>query len=123
MDMLKVLSAVGRLLCLRPMNQTDYVLDSVIREVLLDDVLVEPPAGAWDRLCQTIVERNMKSHGMWVLDEPLHEPRDMSPVQINGAQINRALRLQLISRSDSGWHMRDSAWGNLMPNFAAYMNW
>jgi hypothetical protein len=122
MDMRKLLSTVKRLLFPRPVFQTDAILDGLIREALLDEALVAPPPGAWERLLQTIAERNMKSHGMWVLDEPLHEPREVPAALVHGA-VNRALRLQLVTRSDSAWHIRDSAWGNLMPTFAAYVNW
>ncbi len=123
MDMRKVLSTVKRLLYPQPVFQTDTILDGLIREALLDEVLVAPPPGAWERLRQTIAERNMRNHGMWVLDEPLHEPREVPPALLHGAQVNRALRLELITRSDSAWHIRDSTWGNLVPNFAAYVNW
>ena len=123
MAMRDALKVLVNLLRAQVAIQADYPLDAWIREALLEEAQGEPSVGAWDRLCQTIAERNLRNHGMWVLDEPLHEPRESQLAPLTASQYKRALRLQFTGGFDPIWQARESVWGNMTPSFLAYVNW
>lgn len=99
----------------------DVEIDGWIREALLDDALAKPPAGAWERLRHAIIERKLKQHGMWVLDEPHRDPPDALPMMLNHDEFERAQRLY------GFWAWQDrrtyELWSGLVPGFEAIVNW
>jgi hypothetical protein len=107
--------------------EPDYVLDHLIRDALVEDTLLRPSAGAWERLRQVIIERQHKNHGMWVLDEPLRDPPESPPLQLNSHQYKRAMQ---IYNGQTGFDSRreimmyrNTIWGGTMPTLSALLNW
>ncbi len=119
---------VRRMLGRCPGTETDYLLDQRIRAALLEEARVRPPAGAWERLRQAVVERKCKrrQYGMWVLDEPQRDPPESPPMLLSGRQYERALRIYDVQWRVSGMNMpvyKDAMWGGVMPTFSALINW
>ena len=52
-------------------------LDGWIEDALREEALAQPPATTWERLRQMLEGRRRRRYGMWVLDEPLHDPPRM----------------------------------------------
>jgi hypothetical protein len=106
-----------------PLVDRDALLDFKIHEALVDYALVQPPAGAWDRLVKTITERGLiKGYGMWVLDEPLRDPPDVQPTWLNGHQYRRAERLYNDRHGNAVYRARDAVISNLFPTFPMLFN-
>lgn len=103
----------------RPPVQSDRELDHWIQDALFEDALAQPPVGAWERLYKAIADRGMarRSHGMWVLDEPLRDPPESPPMVLSGYQFKRALRLYDDTRRNPGQEVREMLWNNMMPTF------
>jgi len=103
--------------------ERDPLLDVQIREALADYALVQPPAGAWDRLVKTITERGLiRGYGMWVLDEPLRDPPDAPPTWLNGHQYRRAERLYDDRHGSALYRAREAVISNLFPTFPMLVN-
>ncbi len=99
----------------------DVEIDGWIREALLDDALAKPPTGAWERLRHAIIERKLKHHGMWVLDEPHRDPPEALPMMLDHEEFERAQRLY----GYSAWQdrRRYELWSGLVPGLEALVNW
>ena len=95
----------------------------VIQDALLDDALAYPSAGAWERLRQVIIERQMKNYGMWVLDEPQHDPPEAPPMLLNGHDFERALRIYGNYLTNGSDLRRNVIWSGLSPTFSVLVNW
>jgi len=52
----------------------EALLDGWIEEALREEALAQPPNTTWERLRQMLEGRRRRRYGMWVLDEPLHDP-------------------------------------------------
>jgi hypothetical protein len=107
----------------QPVIELDHALDGWIHEALLDDALARPPAGAWERLRQVIVERQLKDYGMWVLDEPQRDPPESPPMLMNGNDFERALRIHGSQFIESNYPGKVVIWTGVLPMFAAIVNW
>jgi hypothetical protein len=106
-----------------PLIERDQTLDGWIHEALLDDALARPPAGAWDRLRQVIVERQLKDYGMWVLDEPQRDPPESPPMLMSGHDFDRARRIHGSRFVESNYPRKVVIWTGVLPMFAAIVNW
>ena len=56
---------------------SETLLDGWIEDALREEALAQPPATTWDHLRQMLEGRRQRRYGMWVLDEPLHDPPHM----------------------------------------------
>ncbi len=52
----------------------EALLDGWIEDALREEALAQPPNTTWERLRQMLEGRRRRRYGMWVLDEPLHDP-------------------------------------------------
>lgn len=103
--------------------EDDPLLDQQIREALADYAQAQPSAGALDRLVKTITERGLiRGYGMWVLDEPLRDPPEVSPVWLNGHQYQRAERLYRNRESRTLYRARDAVLSSLFTTFPMFVN-
>lgn len=119
---------VQRFLGQPPMIEPDRVLDDRIRQALLEEVVVRPSSGAWERLRQAIIERKCKNYGMWVLDEPQRDPPESPPMLLNGSQYERARRIYDVQGGIGGvrelpLYYKNTVWGSMLPPFSALLNW
>jgi hypothetical protein len=123
MDMRKI---VARLVwsLRQPVSEPDYVLDRRIRNALLSEAAATTPVGAWDRLLKAITERKpVRSHGMWVLDEPFRDPPESPPTMLSGRELKRAQRLYEHSRGHLRYQLRETFFNGLIPSFVSLVNW
>ena len=108
--------------------EPDYPLDNVIREALFEDTLARPSAGAWERLRRQVkIERQYRKNGMWLLDEPLRDPPEAPPLQLNYHDYKRALRIYsdqttVDSRREIMMY-KNTLWGGMIPSFHGLLNW
>ncbi len=58
----------------RDMVFSEALLDGWIEDALREEALAQPPGTTWERLRQMLEGRRKRRYGMWVLDEPLHDP-------------------------------------------------
>ncbi|WP_162909955.1 hypothetical protein [Aggregatilinea lenta] len=102
-------------------STSDRTLDMLIRDALRGDGLADPPAGAWDRLRTTIIERGRMHHGgMWLLDEPFRDPPEetrLSSRQLATVKTLHEARMEVLRRQE-----RELVWSHLMPPFAMLLN-
>lgn len=105
-----------------PDFELDYV-DDLIQDALLDDALACPSAGAWERLRQVIIQRQIKNYGMWVLDEPQRDPPEAPPMLLSCHDFARAQRLYGNCFPIGSDLRRDVIWGGLLPTFSVMVNW
>ncbi len=119
LNLIQFVSAVFR----RPDFDLDYTIDGWIQDALLDDALARPPGGAWERLRQAIVERQMKNYGMWVLDEPQRDPPESPPMLLEGHDFERAMRIYGDHLTIGNDLRRDVIWSSLLPIFSVMVNW
>lgn len=104
-----------------PGTTRDVEIDPWIQDALLDEALARPPAGAWERLRQAIVDRKQKNHGMWVLDEPQHDPPESPPMLLDHQEFERAQRINdLVERQ--GRHTI-LLWSGIIPHFSLIGGW
>jgi len=122
MDISRLTRAIKRLFRSSPVDR-DYTLDVAIREALFEDALAQPLPGAWERLRKAIIDRRLKSYGMWVLDEPLRDPPEFFPTVLNGEQYRRAMRSYAVSRDTYNRQIREAMWSTMLPTFSALVNW
>lgn len=102
----------------------DRVTDNWIREALMDEAMVVPPAGAWDRLRKAILEcKPVRSHGMWVLDEPLRDPPEFLPKSLTEPEFARVQWLYDDYRGNLRGGLREVAWNSFLPAFVIVLNW
>lgn len=101
----------------------DHTLDAAIREALVEDALAQPLPGAWERLRKAIVDRRLKSYGMWVLDEPMRDPPEFFPTVLNRDQYQRAMRSYTVNRDSYNRQIREAMWSTMLPTFSALVNW
>jgi hypothetical protein len=128
MGMFKAGTCLRRFLTRSPEFEPDYPLDNLIRDVLYEDALARPSAGAWERLHrQVVIEKQYRRSGMWLLNEPLRDPPETLPLQLNNHDYKRALRIYsdrtaVTSRRDIMMY-KASLWDGMMPSFSALLNW
>ena len=68
-------------LLVRDVALPETLLDGWIKDALREEALAQPPNTTWERLRQMLEGRRRRRYGMWVLDEPLHDPpRAFTPV-------------------------------------------
>jgi hypothetical protein len=107
--------------------EPDYPLDNLIRDALLDDTSAYPSAGAWERLRrQVMIERQCRRTGMWLLDEPLRDPPEAPPLQLNYHDYKRALRIysgQTTVTSRRTMMYKTTLWDGMIPSLSAQLNW
>jgi hypothetical protein len=112
-----------RLLGYQPTPPSDHAVDDYIREALVEDALAQFPVGTWDRLRKVIVERKFRKYGMWVLDEPWRDPREV-PVLPPRSQLK--FYGEYDKKEDYSWQQwqaREAVWNNMMPIFPSWVNW
>ena len=103
---------------------SEYMVDRWLREAFLEYKTIEAPTGTWERLRKGILERQMVHiHGMWVLDEPLHDPPESLSTALSGQEYIRALRMYDSRRERFNYIAQSIMWGNLTPGFSALVNW
>jgi hypothetical protein len=103
---------------------SEYMVDQWLREAFLEYKTIEAPTGTWERLRKGILERQMvHGHGMWVLDEPMHDPPETLPAGLSGQEYLRALRMYDSRRERFNYIAQSIMWGNLTPGFSALVNW
>ena len=128
MGTLKTRKFLQRFLSRPPEFEPDFPLDNLIRDALFEDSSAHPPAGAWERLrCQVIIERQYRRYGMWLLDEPLRDPPEATPLQLNYHDYKRAMRLYsdqnpATSRRDAMMY-KTTLWDGMIPSLSALLNW
>jgi hypothetical protein len=106
-----------------PPVELDYLLDDWIRAALMEDAACYPSRGAWERLRKAITERSLATRGgMWILNEPLHEPPDPRPTSLSGQEFERAMRLYEETRSHVSRQSGAAVWISLAPSFPALVN-
>ena len=68
--------AFRKMICARRRKTafSETLLDGWIEDALREEVLSQAPSTTWERLRQMLEERRKRRYGMWVLDEPLHDP-------------------------------------------------
>lgn len=105
-----------------PVDLDNRVLDGWIHDALIDEATAVPPAGAWDRLRDTIRDRRpIKRYGMWVLDEPLRDPPGSS---LSMLYHNDSQRLDRNPHFNfPHYNFRGVLWSSLPPSFVAVANW
>ncbi len=52
----------------------ETLLDGWIEDALREEAFAQPSDTTWERLRQLLEGRRRRRYGMWVLDEPLHDP-------------------------------------------------
>jgi hypothetical protein len=128
MGMLKAGKCLRRFLIRSSEFEPDYPLDNLIRDALFEDSSARPSAAAWERLRrQAIIEQQYRRSGMWLLNEPLRDPPEAPPLQLDSYHYKRALRLYsdqtaMSSRREMLMY-KASLWGGMMPSFSALLNW
>jgi hypothetical protein len=128
MDTFKAGKCLRRFLIRSPEFEPDYPLDNLIRDALFEDTLARPSAGAWERLRrQVIIEQQYRRSGMWLLNEPLRDPPEAPPLQLDNHDYKRALRIYsdqtaMTSRREIMMY-KTTLWGGMMPSFSALVNW
>ena len=108
--------------------EPDYPLDNLIRDALFEDTLVRPSAGTWERLRrQVMIERQYKKNGMWLLNEPLRDPPEAPPLQMNSHEYRYALRIYSDQTTASSRReimmYKNTLWGGVIPTFAGLLTW
>ena len=73
MDMPNVFRTIARVLG-REGALPEALLDGWIEDALREEALAKPSDVTWERLRQVLEGRRQRRYGMWVLDEPLHDP-------------------------------------------------
>ncbi|GEM_PF-6179884 len=53
---------------------SEVLLDGWLEDALREEALAQVPNTTWERLRQMLEGRRRRRYGMWVLDEPLHDP-------------------------------------------------
>lgn len=107
----------------RPSADLDYLLDAWICDAFLEDAAVQPPQGAWERLRNAITDRRpVRSHGMWILDEPLRDPPESLPGTLSDQQYERAQRIYRHDRAGRRSQFKEAVWSNFLPAFVALVN-
>lgn len=107
----------------QPLVENDSLLDLQIREALVDYVLAQPPAGAWERLVKTIADRGLiRGYGMWVLDEPLRDPPEAPPMWLDRGEHRRAERLYHDCCGNMLYRTRDIVLSGWFPTFSMIVN-
>jgi hypothetical protein len=128
MGTFKAGNLLRRLLFRPPEFEPDYPLDNVIRDALLEDSLARPSAGAWERLRrQAMIGRQYRKSGMWLLNEPLRDPPETPPLQLNYHDYKRALRIYsgrtaLINRHGVIMY-KPSLWDGMIPSLSPLLTW
>ena len=117
-----------RFLVRPPEFEPDYPLDNVIRDALFEDSLARPSAGAWERLRrQVMIERQYRRYGMWLLDEPLRDPPEAPPLQLNYRDYKRALRIYSDQTARTAHPeiimYKSTLWSGMIPSLSALLNW
>jgi hypothetical protein len=111
-----------------PEFEPDYPLDNLIRDALFEDSSAHPSAGAWERLRrQVMIERQYRRYGMWLLDEPLRDPPEATPLQLNSHDYKRAMRIYsdqnpMTSRRKFMIY-KSTLWDGMIPSLSALLNW
>jgi hypothetical protein len=78
----------------QPSFEPDPVIDSCIRDALLEEVDVPIPEGTWERLRRAVIEHQSSvSRGMWILNEPFRDPPESSPSLLTQQQFEYARRI------------------------------
>jgi hypothetical protein len=128
MDTSKVANFLQRFLSRPPEFEPDYPLDNRIRDALFEDSLAHPSAGAWERLRRhAMIEREYRRTGMWLLNEPLRDPPEAPPLQLNHHDYKRALRIYTdqtaITNQRNIMMYKSSLWDGMIPSVSALLNW
>ena len=108
--------------------EPDYPLDHLIRDALFEDSLARLSDGAWERLRrQAMIEQKYRKNGMWLLNEPLRDPPEAPPLQLNYQEYKRALRVYsdrgLVDSRREIMMYKNTLWGGMMPTFSGLLNW
>jgi len=106
----------------RPDPLAERELDFQIHAALRDEALAQPPGDAWERLRATVHERQSHSHGMWVLDQPLHEPREAAPVRWAWHDARRTVTVRGAQIPYRQWQARETLWSTRIYAFSALLN-
>jgi hypothetical protein len=128
MGTFKAGKCLRRFLIRSPEFEPDYPLDNLIRDALFEDSLARPSAGAWERLRrQVMIEQQYRRSGMWLLNEPLRDPPEAPPLQLDNHDYKRALRIYsdqtaVTSRREIMMY-KTALWGGMMPSLSALLNW
>lgn len=107
----------------KPVSELDErLLDDCIHDALSDEAAAQPPAGARDRLYTAIHARQpVKSHGMWILDEPLRDPPTSPLSLLYHSDSQRLDRTPEFFRPRND--LRQMLWCSLPPSFMAVATW
>lgn len=105
-----------------PAPEFDYMMDRWIREALVEYSAAQPSNGTWDRLCKAIAERQPRTRGMWILDEPLRDPPESLPTALTSREYRRAQRIYDGGQERLNYLTRALMWSDLMPGFSAMVN-
>jgi hypothetical protein len=128
MGMFRVDNFLRHFLSRPPEFEPDYPLDNLIRDALFEDSSARPSAGAWEHLRRHAkIEREYRRSGMWLLNEPLRDPPEAPPLQLNYHDYKRALRLytdQTAATSRREFMMyKSTMWDGMVPSLSALLNW
>ncbi len=128
MGMLKSGNILRRFVIRSPEFEPDYPLDNVIRDALFEDSLARSSAGAWERLRrQVMIEQQYRRKGMWLLNEPLRDPPEAPPLQLNHHDYKLALRIYTdrttVSSRREIMMYKNTMWGGTMPSLSALLSW
>jgi hypothetical protein len=127
MGMFKPGKCLRRFLIRSPEFEPDPALDNLIRDALFEDSLARPSAGAWERLRrQVMIEQQYRRSGMWLLNEPLRDPPEAPPLQLDNHDYKRALRIYsdhtaAVTNRREIMMYKTTLWGGMMPS--ALLNW
>lgn len=100
----------------------DCTVDCLIREALLEDALAQPSAGAWDRLRKAINERRFRKYGMWVLDEPWRDPKEVAAPPVRH-HLKKMREYADCHSGNYSWPIRAPLWDSMIPIFPAWVKW
>jgi hypothetical protein len=110
-------------LCPQRCLAEDALLDDLIREALLDEALAMPPAGAWERLRNTVSEGAARRQGMWVVQEVRGNSAQRTVQDRQAARVERQLSMLRQGRADHWRQACEVLWGNVFPTYVALVNW
>ncbi len=106
----------------RPNPEVERELDLWIHDGLLEESLAQPACDAWERLRRTVRERQSHSHGMWVLEQPHHDPREIPPRRAARRESTRSIPLHGTRVPYHQWRVRDAMWGTMGTTVSALIN-